>query len=145
MFIGAGISRLMGCMGWDDMANKLIKAVYPPGTATQIIDSKLDSKAKITIARKASKDTEKEKAFWEVFEEAICCNDNTDKKDIYKTIARLGTTFVTTNCDGMLISKKVTGLKVNKKYYVRVCAYKTVSGKTYYSRWSKAKTVTIKE
>ena len=32
-----------------------------------------------------------------------------------------------------------------KKYYVRVRTYKTVDGKTYYSSWSGAKTVTIKK
>ena len=32
-----------------------------------------------------------------------------------------------------------------KKYWVRIRTYKTVDGKTYYSAWSKAKTVTIKK
>ena len=41
-------------------------------------------------------------------------------------------------------SRKVTGLKAKKKYYVRVRTYKTVSGKKYYSKWSKVKTVTTK-
>ena len=39
------------------------------------------------------------------------------------------------------VSKKVTGLKAKKKYYVRVRTFKTVSGTKYYSPWSKAKTV----
>ena len=43
------------------------------------------------------------------------------------------------------LSKKVTKLKVKKKYYVRVRAYKVVSGKTYYSVWCKYKTVTTKK
>ena len=42
-------------------------------------------------------------------------------------------------------SKKVTGLKGGSKYYVRVRTYKTVSGKKYYSPWSKTKTVTTKK
>ena len=33
-------------------------------------------------------------------------------------------------------------LKAKKKYYIRVRTYKTVSGKKYYSTWSKTKTVT---
>ena len=37
-----------------------------------------------------------------------------------------------------LVVKK---LKANKRYYVQVRAYKKVSGKTYYSAWSKAKQV----
>ena len=43
------------------------------------------------------------------------------------------------------VSKTVTKLKAKKKYYVRVRAYKVVSGKTYYSAWCKCKTVTTKK
>jgi len=38
-------------------------------------------------------------------------------------------------------SKKVTGLKAKKTYYVKVRTYKTVNGVNYYSAWSKYKTV----
>ena len=41
-------------------------------------------------------------------------------------------------------SKKMTALKANKKYYVRVRTYKTVNGKVYYSTWSKARYITTK-
>ena len=41
-------------------------------------------------------------------------------------------------------AKKVKGLKSKKKYYVRVRTYKTVDGKKYCSKWSKAKTVKTK-
>ncbi|MBQ3406220.1 MAG: fibronectin type III domain-containing protein [Lachnospiraceae bacterium] len=40
-------------------------------------------------------------------------------------------------------SKKLTGLKAGKKYYVRIRTYKTVNGKKYYSAWSKKKSVRI--
>ena len=43
------------------------------------------------------------------------------------------------------VTRKVTKLKAGKKYYVRVRTYRTVGGKTYYSKWSKAKTVTTKK
>lgn len=42
------------------------------------------------------------------------------------------------------ISKKITGLKSSKKYYVRVRTYKVVKKKISYSCWSKKKCVTIK-
>ena len=41
------------------------------------------------------------------------------------------------------ISKKITKLKAAKKYYVRIRTYKIVNKKTYYSSWSKKKSVTI--
>ena len=40
---------------------------------------------------------------------------------------------------------KTVSKLAKKKYYVRVRTYKTVDGKTYYSSWSGAKTVTIKK
>ncbi len=40
---------------------------------------------------------------------------------------------------------KTVSKLAKKKYYVRVRIYKVVSGKTYYSSWSGAKTVTIKK
>ena len=42
-------------------------------------------------------------------------------------------------------SKKKTGLKAKKKYYVRIRTYKTVNGNKYYSAWSAKKTVTTKK
>ena len=42
------------------------------------------------------------------------------------------------------VSKKITGLKPSKKYYVRIRTYKIVNKKTYYSSWSKRKNVTTK-
>ena len=42
-------------------------------------------------------------------------------------------------------SKTIGKLKSKKKYYVRIRTYKTVSGKKYYSAWSKSKTVTTKK
>jgi len=41
-------------------------------------------------------------------------------------------------------SAKKTGLKAKKKYYVQVRTYKKILGKTYYSTWSKAKSVKTK-
>ena len=42
------------------------------------------------------------------------------------------------------VSKKITGLKPSKKYYVRIRTYKIVNKKTYYSSWSEKKNVTTK-
>ena len=40
-------------------------------------------------------------------------------------------------------SKKITGLKSGKKYYVQVRTYKTVKGVKYYSKWSTKKSVKV--
>ena len=46
---------------------------------------------------------------------------------------------------GKKCTLKVSKLKGGKKYYVQVRTYKKTGGKTYYSSWSKAKTVKIKK
>ncbi len=42
-------------------------------------------------------------------------------------------------------SKSITKLKAGRKYYVRIRTYKTVTGKKYYSNWSKVKKITTKK
>ena len=41
------------------------------------------------------------------------------------------------------LSKTVTGLTKGKTYYVRIQTFRKVSGKTYWSSWSKAKKIKI--
>ena len=41
-------------------------------------------------------------------------------------------------------SKKIKQLRSKKKYYVRIRTYLKTGGKTYYSAWSKTKTVKTK-
>ena len=45
---------------------------------------------------------------------------------------------------GATVSKKITGLKAKKKYYVRIRSFSKNGDKKIYSSWSKAKTVTTK-
>jgi sulfatase maturation enzyme AslB (radical SAM superfamily) len=40
-------------------------------------------------------------------------------------------------------TKTLTGLKNGKTYYVKIQTYKTVSGKTYWSSWSKTKSIKV--
>lgn len=42
------------------------------------------------------------------------------------------------------VTKKFKGLKAKKLYYVQIRTYKTVSGKTYYSKWSARKKIRTK-
>jgi len=104
VFVGAGISRLMGCQGWNQMADSLIENVCTPATAELIISYCQNSREKITIAKRmAEKDPKKEKVFWEIFHSAI--KPKPKCEDIYSKIALLNTLFLTTNCDGLLVDK----------------------------------------
>lgn len=61
--------------------------------------------------------------------------DSTFKKNVKtKKITNVNTTKAT-----------ITGLLGNKTYYVRICTFKNVNGKTYMSAWSKSKRVTTKK
>ena len=42
------------------------------------------------------------------------------------------------------VSRKITGLKAKKTYYIRIRTYKKTGGKTYYSAWSSAKNLKTK-
>ncbi|MDR1042537.1 MAG: fibronectin type III domain-containing protein [Clostridiales Family XIII bacterium] len=53
-------------------------------------------------------------------------------------------TWKTVSASAKATSKAVSKLKKNKKYQVRIRAYKTVNGKKYYSEWSKTRTVKVK-
>lgn len=101
IFVGAGMSRLMGCQGWEQMANDLIRNICSPAEAEQILNSTLSSKARITIADRKAKKNGKEDVFWETFKKAITPRDN-PKYDIYETILKLGGPIITTNCDDLL-------------------------------------------
>ena len=39
---------------------------------------------------------------------------------------------------------KIKKLKAKKKYFVRICTYKVVNGRTIYSKWSPVKTIKTK-
>ena len=43
------------------------------------------------------------------------------------------------------ISKKVTGLKGGKMYYVKVRTYKKIGSTKYYSKWSNIKSATTRK
>ncbi|MBO4697794.1 MAG: SIR2 family protein [Lachnospiraceae bacterium] len=103
VFVGAGISRLMGCQGWDQMANALVDKVCTPAMADQVKSSCSNSKEKITIAKRIAEKEHKTADFWEVFRGAL--SPDPKKEDIYAKIALFDTLFLTTNCDGLLVEK----------------------------------------
>jgi len=103
VFVGAGISRLMGCQGWDQMADALVDKVCTPAMADQVKSSCSNSKEKITIAKRIAEKEHKTTVFWDIFHKALM--PDKDKEDIYSKIALFDTLFLTTNCDGLLVEK----------------------------------------
>ncbi|MCD7893246.1 MAG: L,D-transpeptidase family protein [Erysipelotrichaceae bacterium] len=60
----------------------------------------------------------------------------------YSTSSSFSNATTKTITKNSTTSKKISSLKGNKKYYVRIRTYKTVSGTKYYSGWSSSKSVT---
>jgi hypothetical protein len=63
----------------------------------------------------------------------------------YSTSSKFTSYKTVTISKNSTVSKTVSKLTANKKYYVRVRTYKTVNGKKIYSSWSAAKNVTTKK
>lgn len=63
----------------------------------------------------------------------------------YSTSSKFTSPKYITVSSNKTTSKTISKLKGKKKYYVRIRTYKTVSGKKYYSSWSKAKSITTKK
>jgi hypothetical protein len=63
----------------------------------------------------------------------------------YSTSSKFTSAKTVTISKNSTVSKTVSKLTANKKYYVRVRTYKTVNGKKIYSSWSAAKNVTTKK
>lgn len=63
----------------------------------------------------------------------------------YSTSSKFKSTKTVTVKGYKSTSKTITKLTKNKKYYVRVRTYKTVSKVNYYSGWSNTKSITIKK
>ena len=103
IFIGAGISRLAGCMGWDQLANKLVDKVFVDfAEKQQINNAGLSQKEKITIAYETAGERHRLREYWREFKNAI--NPKKAQRDlrVYQELIKLNTFYVTTNCDGLL-------------------------------------------
>lgn len=62
----------------------------------------------------------------------------------YATDSKFATKETVSVKDAKTVSKVIKNLSAKKKYYVRVCAKKTIDGKTYRSAWSSPKKGTTK-
>lgn len=103
IFVGAGVSRLLGCKSWDDLATDLLKKCLE----LKLIDyyefdeikKYPEQKKKISIAYKLLERNNMADDFYSIFEKALEPEKNINEKNIYTDIARLADTFVTTNAD----------------------------------------------
>ena len=101
-FIGAGISRLLGCQSWDTLANNLLKKCfdlkYINYQEFETLTSYKDQKKKISIAHDLLI-KQNEKDFFEIFDESLEPSKQNNKKNIYNQLIFLSNYFITTNAD----------------------------------------------
>lgn len=103
VFIGAGVSRLVGCKGWDTLARKLVDKCHKENiinfkehdTLSQI----LDHKKTITICYHLFKNKDRADVFYEEMKKALREGDDIEIPNIYDDIIKLRGLFITTNAD----------------------------------------------
>jgi len=111
VFIGAGVSRIMGCKGWDKLASSLVRrchSITKPGDGsplltfreTEILARYSDHKKTITICYDILKDSGCEDSFFEELEQSFVPDEEHSLyRDIYKQLYGLRGLFITTNAD----------------------------------------------
>ena len=101
-FLGAGVSRIEGVMGWDDFANLLIKKAFPSlKDQAELLNNGLSSKEKITIAYGKFHDNRQDKKFYKEFGKALRAYLPKDRVGIYETLSKFNVNFLTTNADSL--------------------------------------------
>ncbi|PIP76383.1 MAG: hypothetical protein COW85_14530 [Ignavibacteria bacterium CG22_combo_CG10-13_8_21_14_all_37_15] len=110
VFMGAGVSRLVGCMGWDELAKNLVNRCFSTlkdGSKNKLITFKeketllylRDKRKIITICHKLLKREKKEEIFYEEMEIALKFKGNISEPNIYTNLVKISALFITTNAD----------------------------------------------
>ncbi|MGH8321400.1 MAG: SIR2 family protein [Gammaproteobacteria bacterium] len=117
LFVGAGISRMVGCPGWDQMANKILDQLVPNGIdynelsqITQIADPKKRLSFAKIIAQKHN---------IQIDYNAIFNSPPTDG-DVYSYLNRFNSAFITTNYEMHLVpDSRATEPETNWRFHRR--------------------------
>lgn len=111
IFIGAGVSRIAGCIGWQDLARDLIRlcattkrkkdSEHPLINYKEEVSllSENDHRKLITIAYQLLKKEGYEDDFWKKMEEELTYKQQKHDLKIYEILKKCGAVFITTNAD----------------------------------------------
>ncbi|MBI4679854.1 MAG: SIR2 family protein [Nitrospirae bacterium] len=103
VFVGAGVSRLLGCIGWDMLAKNLVKRCrkedFIDYMETEMLLGINEHKKLITICDHICKDNDKRTVFYSELEKALKHRSKIKSPNIYDDIFRFGGPFITTNAD----------------------------------------------
>jgi len=103
VFIGAGVSRLVGCDGWDTLARNLVSRCHGEGIINYRENETLsqipDHKKTITICYHLFNNNHLADVFYEEMNKSLREGADVKTPNIYNEIYRLRGLFVTTNAD----------------------------------------------
>ena len=103
IFIGAGVSRFVGCLGWDELGKNLAGRCLSEGVIIHREKESLagmkDSRKVLTICHDLLAEKGKEAVFFEEMREALKDGQEVAIPNIYDDIYRLHGLFLTTNVD----------------------------------------------
>ena len=103
VFLGAGVSRLVGCEGWAALAKRLVKRCHKEGIINYREEDTLsqiqDHKKAITICNHLFHNNRRADFFYEEMNRALREGDNIEIPNIYDGIYSLRGLFITTNAD----------------------------------------------
>ena len=110
VFIGAGVSRLIGCMGWDQLAKNLVKKCHKTKKQDgskcisfkekETLLQEQDHKKTITICYGILKENGFEEDFFTEFDMALEDKPElSNTNNIYDQLANIKAVFITTNAD----------------------------------------------
>lgn len=107
LFIGAGVSRLIGCDGWGSLAWELLKSCFKNNYLTfkekESLKNNGDHKKLITICYHIFKKNDNETEFFDIMKKSL--KETAEEKEkikepnIYDEISRMKGIYVTTNAD----------------------------------------------
>ncbi|GAJ01275.1 unnamed protein product, partial [marine sediment metagenome] len=110
VFIGAGVSRIIGCMGWDELAKNLVTKCFSikkeDGLLSinfkekELLFQNKDHKKTITICQHILKQNNSENIFYKEFKKSLKPDkDLLKSQNIYDELYGLRGLFITTNAD----------------------------------------------
>lgn len=106
LFIGAGVSRLVGCLGWDSLARKLVDKCYKLGfikfKEKEALDKDYNQKKVITICHHIFNENNHKNEFFKIMKDSLKGDDNLETSSIYDELFSFYCLNITTNADKKL-------------------------------------------
>ncbi len=104
IFIGAGVSKIVGCKGWDELSSELLELCFKENCINfkekESLTKMHDNKKLITICRDILEKCGKKELYYKSLNNALKAEPQLlQKQNIYAELKNLGATFVTTNAD----------------------------------------------